>query len=307
MNLSLPGLRLPSPLVELHDDRLGSVRVLLKRDDLIHRTITGNKWRKLKYLLPEVRATGARTLLTFGGPYSNHLRAVAAVGRAIGLRTVGVVRGEERPFNGQLADAVADGMHLHYVDRATYRRKANDDVLARLHDVFGEFFLVPEGGTTVHAVPGCAEIIQEIEPSFDVVLTAVGTGGTLAGVAAGLQTGQRAIGVSVLKGANFLEDDVSALQVSVVGRRLTNWSLDHRFHQGGFARRNVNFVGFLADFERRHDLCLDHVYVGKMMFGLFAMVMAGEFSEGSVLVALVTGSCASSTARASRQSPALIV
>ncbi len=138
-------LWLPSPLQELHDDRLGGVRVFLKRDDLIHPELTGNKWRKLKYLLADARAARASTLLTFGGAYSNHLRAMAAAGRRYGFATIGVVRGEERPYNEVLDAAVADGMQLHYLDRATYRRKNEPEVIEDLHRRFGEFYLVPEG------------------------------------------------------------------------------------------------------------------------------------------------------------------
>lgn len=122
-------MRLPSPLMELRDERLGSVRVLLKRDDLIHPVITGNKWRKLRYLVPAAREAGASTLLTFGGAYSNHVRALAAVGKFTGFRTIGVIRGEERPYNPLLAASVADGMRLHYLDRTAYRRKTSAAVV----------------------------------------------------------------------------------------------------------------------------------------------------------------------------------
>lgn len=124
----MPGLalHLPSPLIELADERLGGVRVLLKRDDLIHPTISGNKWRKLKYLLPEIPAD--MPVLTFGGAYSNHLRAVAAWGRWAGVPTIGVVRGDERPVNAVLTACRADGMRLTYLDRASYRHKTDTTV-----------------------------------------------------------------------------------------------------------------------------------------------------------------------------------
>ena len=218
MGAPLPGTLLPSPLVELRDERFGRLRVLLKRDDLVHPVITGNKWRKLRYLLPEVLASGAATVLTFGGAYSNHLRAVAAAARAAGLGSIGVVRGEERPFNDGLAGAVADGMRLHYLDRATYRRKDDPAVVADLRSRLGDFYVVPEGGTTVHALRGCAETVEEIHEPFDVILTATGTGGTVAGLAAGLGAGQRAMGISVLKGAFDLGDTVAGLHDAGLGR-----------------------------------------------------------------------------------------
>lgn len=281
--------RLPSPLVELVDERLGGVRVWLKRDDLIDAVVTGNKWRKLRHLLPDAQRAGATTLLTFGGAYSNHVRAVAVAGRRHGFATVGVIRGEERPTNPGLVAAAADGMRLHYLDRATFRRKHDPDVLDALRRAFGEFYLVPEGGTTVHAVAGCAEVIREIDVPFDTIVCPVGTGGTLAGLAAGLGPGQDAVGFSVLRGATSLDGDVDRLHRAALGRSLGNWRIDHRFHCGGFARSTPALDDFRADFERRHGLTPDHVYVGKMLFALFRMIADGEFSPGRRVVAVITG------------------
>jgi 1-aminocyclopropane-1-carboxylate deaminase len=281
--------QLPTPLQELHDERLGGVRVILKRDDLIHPELTGNKWRKLKYLLADACAASASTLLTFGGAYSNHLRAVAAAGRMCGFGTIGVVRGEERPFNEVLAAAAADGMQLHYLDRATYRRKHEPELIAALRREFGDFYLVPEGGSTPFAVRGCRELVDEIERPFDVITCPVGTGGTLAGISAGLAAGQRALGFSVLKGMASLEDDVRSLQLSALGRVADNWAIEYRFHCGGFARRSPTLDDFLSEFDRRHGLRLDHVYVGKMLLGLFTLIAEGALPAGSTVVAVVTG------------------
>jgi 1-aminocyclopropane-1-carboxylate deaminase/D-cysteine desulfhydrase-like pyridoxal-dependent ACC family enzyme len=282
-------LQLPSPMHELHDDRLAGVRVFLKRDDLIHPEVTGNKWRKLKYLLADARAARASTLLTFGGAYSNHLSAVAAAGRICGFTTIGVVRGEERPYNAMLEAAVTDGMQLHYVDRATYRRKNDPDVIDDLHRRFGDFYLVPEGGSTAFAVQGCSELVDEIVQPFDVITCPVGTGGTLAGISVGLAAGQRALGVSVLKGAASLDAEVRSLQLAATGRVVENWAIEHRFHCGGFARRTSKLDDFLGDFDRRHGLRLDHVYVGKLMLGVFTLIAEGAFPVGSTVVVVVTG------------------
>ncbi|MGD9528775.1 MAG: 1-aminocyclopropane-1-carboxylate deaminase/D-cysteine desulfhydrase [Pseudonocardia sp.] len=281
------------------DERLGGVRVWLKRDDLIDAVVTGNKWRKLRYLLPDAQRAGAATLLTFGGAYSNHVRAVAAAGRRYGFATVGVIRGEERPTNPALKAAAADGMQLYYLDRATYRRKHAPDVLDALRRTFGDFYLVPEGGTTVHAVRGCAEAIGEIDVPFDTVVCPVGTGGTLAGLAAGLGPGQDAIGFSVLRGARSLDGDVDRLHREALGRSLGNWRIDHRFHCGGFARSTPALAEFCADFGGRHGFTPDRVYVGKMLYGLFRMVADGELPAGRRVVALITGSEPGPTSAAS--------
>lgn len=180
-------------------------------------------------------------------------------------------------------------MRLHYLDRATYRRKSAPDVVADLRRVFGDFYLIPEGGTTVHAVRGCAEIVEEIVEPFDLVMTGVGTGGTLAGLASGLRAGQRAVGVSALKGADSLHTDVAHLHQTALGRQLDNWTIDHRFHHGGFARRTPELERFAASMKERHDLDLERVYVAKTLFALFAMVAADEIPASSVVVVVVTG------------------
>lgn len=276
-------VQLPSPLSELHDDRLASagVRVLLKRDDLVHPEIPGNKWRKLKYNLPAALEAG--TLLTFGGAYSNHLRAVAAAGHHYGFNTIGVVRGEEHlPLNPSLSAAVANGMRLTYLDRAAYRLKTSFGVIDSLRQEFGEFHLVPEGGSNPAAVRGCAELAAELITPFDTLFCAVGTGATLAGLATGPQL---TIGVPVLKAS--LEDDVIALQRATFGERVGNWHLLDDYHFGGYAKRTVELDNFIADFSCRHGLVLDWIYEAKMMYALFDQVHRGAFPPGTTIVALI--------------------
>jgi 1-aminocyclopropane-1-carboxylate deaminase len=285
-------LRLPSPLEELRDDRLtgAGLRLLLKRDDLINADIPGNKWRKLKYNLASARKHGHRVLLTFGGAYSNHVRATAAAGHYFGFTTIGVIRGEEHlPLNLSLDYAVRHGMRLTYLDRAAYREKMSPEVIAMLHRQFGEFYLLPEGGSNADALRGCAEIPTEIDRHFDVICCPCGTGGTLAGLAHGLGPGQRALGFSVLKGGEFLKGEVSGFQGEAFGTVSGNWSVECGFHFGGFAKRNPALDQFIADFDERHGLFLDWVYVAKMMYGIFALAEEGTFPAGTTIVALITG------------------
>jgi 1-aminocyclopropane-1-carboxylate deaminase len=206
-----------------------------------------------------------------------------------GFRTVGVVRGEERPFNDVLAAAARDGMQLHYLDRTTYRRKNDPAVVEELRRAYSDFYLVPEGGTTTFAFPGCRELVEEIDRPFDVITCPVGTGGTIAGISAALGHGRRALGFSVLKGVTSLDDDVRALQRTAVGCVIDNWTINHRFHCGGFARRSPELDEFLHDFSCRHGLLVDHVYVGKMLLGLFTLIGEGAFAPESTVVAVVTG------------------
>ena len=285
-------LRLPSPLEELPDGRLtqAGVRLYLKRDDLISPEIPGNKWRKLKYNLTAARAQGHRVLLTFGGAYSNHIRATAAAGHYFGFATIGVIRGEEHlPLNPSLDYAARHGMRLVYLDRATYRDKMSPEVIAGLHDRFGDFYLLPEGGSNAAALRGCAEIPGEISQPFDLICCPCGTGGTLAGLAHGLAAGQRALGFSVLKGGQFLARDVAGLQREAFGASPENWSIEHNFHFGGFARRKPALDQFISDFQARHALRLNWVYTGKMMYGIFALAERGAFPAGTAVVALITG------------------
>ncbi|MGY0491857.1 1-aminocyclopropane-1-carboxylate deaminase/D-cysteine desulfhydrase [Streptomyces sp. WG-D5] len=283
---------LPSPLVEVDDERFArhGVRLLLKRDDLIHPDLIGNKWRKLA---PNLAAARGRALVTFGGAYSNHLRATAAAGRLLGLATIGVVRGQEladRPLNPSLSRCVADGMRLHFVDRSTYRRKTEPEVLAAVLAAAGagDAYVVPEGGSNARAVQGCTELGRELRGRADVVALACGTGGTLAGAAAGLGPEQRALGVAVLKGG-FLPDEVRALQEAAFGGPRGAWRVEDRFHFGGYARVPAELAAFAEDFEARHGVPVERLYVAKTLYALAALAEEGAFARGTTVAAVVTG------------------
>ncbi|GHJ35895.1 1-aminocyclopropane-1-carboxylate deaminase/D-cysteine desulfhydrase [Streptomyces sp. TS71-3] len=293
-----PGPRLPSPLDSVDDERFArhGVRLLLKRDDLIHPDLVGNKWRKLA---PNLAAAEGRTLVTFGGAYSNHLRATAAAGRLLGVATLGFVRGQElaaRPLNPSLRQCADDGMRLHFIDRSTYRRKRQPEVLAALLEEAGagDGYVLPEGGSNARAVRGCAALGEELRGRADVAAVACGTGGTLAGLAAGLDAGQRALGVPILKGG-FLGDEIRALQRQAFGEPRGTWWLDERFHFGGYGRTDPELDAFAEDFESRHAGCLPHglhierLYVAKMLYGLLALTEEGAFAPGTTVAAVITG------------------
>ncbi|MEV4681748.1 1-aminocyclopropane-1-carboxylate deaminase/D-cysteine desulfhydrase [Streptomyces kurssanovii] len=284
--------RLPSPLQPVEDERFSrhGVRLVLKRDDLIHPDLPGNKWRKL---VPNLRAAAGRPVLTFGGAYSNHLRATAAAGRLLGFRTIGVVRGDElatRPLNPSLARCAADGMRLLFVDRATYRAKDDPGTLARILRTAAtdDVYVVPEGGSNASAAAGCAGLGRELRGLADVVAVACGTGGTLAGLAAGLGDGQRALGLPVLKGG-FLGAAVRALQEEAFGGHTGNWSLEERFHFGGYARTTPELDAFAAGFGARHGLPVERVYVAKLLNGLVELAAEGAFPPGTTVAAVITG------------------
>ncbi|MFF5974343.1 1-aminocyclopropane-1-carboxylate deaminase/D-cysteine desulfhydrase [Streptomyces sp. NPDC012769] len=283
--------RLPSPLEPAEDERFTrhGLTLLLKRDDLIHPDLPGNKWRKLALNL---REAGGRPVLTFGGAYSNHLRATAAAGRLLGFPTIGVVRGDElagRPLNPSLARCAADGMRLVFADRATYRAKHEPGALARLLALAGapeDVYVVPEGGSNALAVHGCVELGRELNGKADVVAVACGTGGTLAGLAAGFDG--RTMGVPVLKGG-FLGREVRALQETAFGGPRGDWRLDERFHFGGYARTTPELDAFAQDFGTRHGLAIERLYVAKMLYGLATLAQEGAFAPGTRVAAVVTG------------------
>ncbi|MBB4983096.1 MULTISPECIES: 1-aminocyclopropane-1-carboxylate deaminase/D-cysteine desulfhydrase [Streptomyces] len=281
--------RLPSPLEPVEDERFTrrGLTLLLKREDLIHPDLPGNKWRKLTLNL---REAAGRPVLTFGGAYSNHLRATAAAGRLLGFPTVGVVRGDElagRPLNPSLARCAADGMRLEFVDRATYRAKNDPATLAALLErAPAHAYVVPEGGSNTLAVHGCVELGRELAGLADVAAVACGTGGTLAGLAAGFEG--RILGVPVLRGG-FLGGEVRALQEAAFGGPRGDWTLDERFHGGGYARVPPALEAFAQDFEARHGLAIERLYVAKMLYGLTALAEEGAFPAGTRLAAVITG------------------
>ena len=266
----------------------------MARDDLTHLELPGNKWRKLKCNLREADRLGHDTLLTFGGAYSNHLAAVAAAGRLTGRRTVGVVRGEElahRPLNPTLTRAAADGMQLQFVDRAAYRRRQEPEFVAELLRTTGPAYVLPEGGSNALALPGCAELVQELQTltDFDTLCVACGTGGTLAGLLTGLQGQQEALGFAALKGADFLRQDIDQLTKTGTGHTYANWKLRTDYHGGGYARLTSELRQFIREFQHRHNILLDPIYTSKMMVGIFNLLAKGYFRRGSTVIAIHTG------------------
>ena len=266
------------------------ITIYLKREELLHPTISGNKWRKLKYNLIEANRLGYETLLTFGGAYSNHIHATANAGKLFRLKTIGIIRGEEHlPLNPTLADAQKCGMQIHYVTRSEYRNKREENFIKELKNKFGDFYLVPEGGTNSLAVKGCAEIVNDINIDFDYILSACGTGGTISGVVCGLKGRKQVFGIPVLKGADFLNNDIANYVQEYSGNEYSNWKLNLDYHFGGYAKITKELIEFINDFKLINGIQLDPVYTGKLLFAINSMLVNGEFSSGSNIIALHTG------------------
>ena len=230
-------------------------------------------------------------MLTFGGAYSNHIHAVAAAGRLLGFETIGVIRGERAPvLSPTLVYAESQGMTLHFVTRQAYNNKAENDFVANLKNICGDFYLIPEGGSNALALTGVNEVIDEIDrqlPGADYVCSACGTGGTLAGlVSVSTERKRSIIGFPVLKNASWMYQDILALLNKV---EIENWSLKLDYHFGGYAKYDSVVTEFIRKFKTEFSIQLEPIYTGKMMFGIFDLIKKGDFPEGSTIVALHTG------------------
>ena len=266
------------------------ISLFVKREDELHPHVSGNKYRKLKYNLREAREQGFDTLLSFGGAYSNHIAALAYAGKLQGFRTIGIIRGDElqgRPDllreNPTLSFAQELGMRLEFISRDLYRKKADPEFENLLRERFGNFYLVPEGGTNELAVKGCREILTEQDAEFDHVCVAVGTGGTISGLISSARPHQKVLGFPSLK-EDFLEEEIA--RYAIPG---PNWSLIKEYHFGGYAKVNEKLISFINRFYRSTTIPLDPVYTGKMMFGLVDLIKKKHFKRNSRILAIHTG------------------
>jgi 1-aminocyclopropane-1-carboxylate deaminase len=284
--------KLQSPLLESKQLQLSILRL-----DSMHPTIQGNKWFKLRLNLAHAVNRGYSKVISFGGAYSNHLYALAAAGSALGLETLGVVRGElVEPFNPVISFVKRNNMALVPVTRAEYRRKHEANFLAQLLEQFGPAYVIPEGGSNKLGVEGCEDIASLIASvsSLDnntVTALACGTGATMAGVVDGfvkLDVSNRVLGVSVLKAPGLLAKSV-AQQIRRPGSAAVPWSVSDDYHFGGYGKANPQLVKFIAESREQHSLPLEHVYTGKLLFALDSMIRQNKFPPGTHICALHTG------------------
>ncbi|MEO9892757.1 pyridoxal-phosphate dependent enzyme [Aurantibacter sp.] len=262
------------------------ISLFIKREDLLHPIISGNKYRKLKYNLVEAKEKGYKTLLTFGGAFSNHIAATACAGKEDGFKTIGIIRGEElrNSFlkNPTLKLAHEHGMQFKFIARSVYRGKGHKDFKKDLINEFGRFYLLPEGGTNHLAIKGCEEILGQEELNFDVVCCPVGTGGTISGLINSSGEKQTILGFSALKG-DFLKEDICKFVLK------KNWDLITDYHFGGYAKVNDVLVQFLNDFKLNTGILLDPIYTGKMIYGILDKIEKDHFKPGTQILAIHTG------------------
>ncbi len=262
------------------------ITLYLKREDLIHPFISGNKFRKLKYNLLKAKEEKITKLITFGGAFSNHIAAVAYAGKENNLETIGIIRRDELETqmyeNPTLLFAQECGMKFHFVTREEYKDKTTDLFIEKFKNIYGDFYLIPEGGANLLAVKGCEEILTEEDSQFSHVCCSIGTGGTISGLINSSHSHQKIIGFPSLKG-DFLSEDIRKFAVK------SNWELQSDYHFGGYGKINEELIRFINDFFKQTKIPLDPIYTSKMMFGILDLIKKGYFPEGSKILAIHTG------------------
>ncbi len=288
--------KLNSPLKFI--DTINEVEIWLKRDDLIHPEVSGNKWRKLKYYLEDFRKSSKSTILTFGGAFSNHLAATAALGRMAGIPTKALVRGEEVKSNDTLDFCRSCGMEIESISRKKYDTKDSTEFKTMMRELLPEVYMIPEGGKGVLGIRGCTEILDGVDEGFDYIACSGGTGTTMAGLLLSGYTAEFIL-FPALKGGGFLRKDIQAyiadfqkaFSTKGIGKISAKAALklaeDHHF--GGYGKVKPELIRFMNELHQRYGIALDPVYTGKMMYGLWEMVEQGQLKKGSRVLAIHTG------------------
>ena len=262
------------------------VQLTIKRLDLIHPQISGNKFFKLKYNLLAAQQQGFSQVLTFGGAFSNHIAATAYAAQRFGFQSIGIIRGQElatQDLNPTLQTAQDFGMQLHFVSRAEYRLRHEVEYLQQLQQQYPQAFIIPEGGSNVLAIQGTQEILSPDDlENYDVICCAVGTGGTLAGIIESSSEQQHVLGFSALKG-DFLKHDIQQWTDK------SNWSLTDAYCCGGYAKITAKLLQFMQQFEQQHHIPLEQVYTAKMMMGLLDLIQHHHFPAHTRILAIHTG------------------
>ncbi len=263
-----------------------TIKLFIRREDLIHPFVSGNKFRKLKYNLLKAKEESKKTILTFGGAYSNHIAATAYAGQQNGFKTIGVIRGEELESkifeNPTLKFAHQCGMKFVFVSREKYQLKTSTFFIKELQQAHGDFYLIPEGGTNDLAIKGCEEILTEQDNKYDFIACSVGTGGTISGIINSSLNHQNILGFPSLKG-DFLQKDICNFVNN------NNWKLITDYHFGGYGKVTQELIEFINLFYKTNAVPLDPIYTGKMVYGLLDLIGKKYFSENTKILIIHTG------------------
>ena len=289
---------IPSPLQKIEEPlfKEKNVEVYIKRDDEIHPEISGNKWRKLRLNIEKFHSGKYDALLTFGGAFSNHIAATAALCGNISIPSIGIIRGDELivDSNKTLQQAHQYGMQLIFVSRDEYNQRYERIYHEELRTRFKNILIVPEGGANYLGALGAADSIKELpfEPTH--IYLAMGTGTTSAGCLLGAENAT-VIGVPALKGGDFLRKDIEELVQLVLLEK--NWTeekmkqlqIESDFHFGGYGKHTNELIQFITQFYQQHQIKLDHVYTAKMMYAFYSNLKADKIKPNSKVVVLHTG------------------
>jgi 1-aminocyclopropane-1-carboxylate deaminase len=279
-------LQIPSPLqkVEYADWNKNGIDVYFKRDDLIHPSISGNKWRKLDGHLQKFQDENYRGIITFGGAYSNHIIAVAAACNYLKIPCIGFIRGEIDIENLALKYASSQNMQLLPLSRSAYRNKDISSLKEIYPEIdFASYMIVPEGGAGVEGILGCQSIVNEIDIPYNEIVLACGTGTTLAGILNYTSENIKLTGISVLKGKDTLTD-----QIKLISKN-NNFQILTDYHFGGYARFSDELISFAKDFTAQTHIPLDYVYTAKMVYAFNDLLKKNYFSPNSKIILLHTG------------------
>jgi 1-aminocyclopropane-1-carboxylate deaminase len=260
--------------------------VYIKRDDMIHPQISGNKWRKLKYNLVEAQQQKKDLLISFGGAYSNHIHALAYAGKIHNIDTLGIIRGEYDPMNPTLQQSKMVGMKLKFISRIEYKKRHDPAFIEDIQQQFPNALIIPEGGTNVSALLGMKELIEEIpQHKADYIMCPCGSGGTTAGLLMNASKHQKIISIPVLKQANYLKEEI--LQLA----QTTDENLEFltQYHQGGYGKITPELLSFIKEFYQQYQIQLEPIYNGKMMMAFYDLVQQGHFKQGSSITLIHTG------------------
>ncbi|MFT7591495.1 MAG: 1-aminocyclopropane-1-carboxylate deaminase [bacterium] len=256
------------------------VQIFMKRDDLIHQFISGNKWYKLKYNFASFEKTPLSKIATFGGAYSNHLIATAAACAMKGVPCVGIVRGEELNTNSNHVLRLCSeyGMELQFVERSTYKRPK---VLTSMLKSDG-FFVIPEGGDNVFGRQGCMEIVPDYT-NYDHIVVPVGTAATFSGIIDGSKGNSFIHGIAAVGNGAYLLAQIRD-QTS-----FDNWKLHTDYSFGGFGKYDAPQVNFNKQFTQQTGILLDPIYTGKMMRGVYDLINKKAFKSEDRVLCIHTG------------------
>ena len=276
----------PSPIEPLNLSFFGIKKheIWIKRDDLIHEVISGNKWRKLKYNIQHYLENNHKGIISFGGAHSNHIVALSHISNELNIPTIIFIRGEKpRSLSPTLIKCSEYGVDLLFVTRDQYKEKHT--ILNNIGKEYPDHFIIPEGASNHYGIKGCIEIVEEVEMDFDEIYCDIGTGATCAGIAKALNKDQKVIGVVVLKGAGYLHDQINKM----LKFRQKNFSLIHDYCFGGYAKKDNDLIKFIQIFYKQTGIKTDPIYSGKMFYGLVKELQKDTSLKSKRIIALHSG------------------